>query len=132
MIPCLPLVVKLLLSSDFLPIVTMAQIAVAAMVLKAATLPVAYITLARGRSIAYLLLETAYFLVFIPLVIGCYRLWGLVGTGIAIYIAHVFDFVMIHGYAYKAFGYHLSRRVLYIIGAALAIVSTALWITLSI
>lgn len=132
MIPCLPWVVRLLLSSEFLSIVTMAQIAAAAMVLKAATLPVAYITLARGRSFAYLILETAYYLVFILLVIGCYRQWGLVGAGVAIYIAHVFDFVMIHGYAYHAFGYHLSKRTLYIIGAALAVVSTALWISLSI
>ena len=44
MILGLPWIIRLLLSADFLPIVTMAQIASVAMVLKAATLPVAYLT----------------------------------------------------------------------------------------
>ncbi len=129
MIVCLPWIVRLLLSSDFLPIVMMVQIAAVAMVLKAATLPVAYLTLARGRSMAYLILETTYFVVFIPLIIMCYRQWGLAGTGIAILLAHIFDFIMIHLYAYKVFDYHLDRRTIYIIGAALIVVSTALWIS---
>ncbi|MBQ8715200.1 MAG: oligosaccharide flippase family protein [Prevotella sp.] len=132
MILCLPWIIRLLLSSDFLPVVTMAQIAAVAMVLKAATLPVGYITLARGRSLAYLCLESAYFLVFVPLVMAGYRQWGLLGTGIAILLAHVFDFVMIHLYAYKTFGYRLNARNLYIIIAALAIVSAALWLSLSL
>ena len=132
MILCLPWVVRLLLSVEFLPIVTMAQIAAVAMVLKASTLPVAYITLARGRSVAYLCLETAYFLVFVPLIMAGYRQWGLMGTGIAILVAHVFDFIMIHMYAYKAFGYRLKMRTFYIIIAALIIVSAALWVSLRI
>lgn len=132
MILCLPWIIRLLLSADFLPIVKMAQIAAVAMVLKAATLPVGYITLARGRSVAYLCLESAYFLVFVPSVMVGYRQWGLVGTGIAILLAHVFDFVMIHLYAYKTFGYRLYTRTLYIIIAALAVVSAALWLSLSL
>ena len=132
MILCLPWIVPLLLSAEFLPIVPMAQISAVAMVLKAATLPVAYLTLARGRSAAYLVLETSYFLVFVLLVIFCFRQWGLLGTGIAILFAHLFDFMMIHFYAHHAFGYCLVRRTLYMIGAALLIVSTALWIALCI
>ena len=132
MILCLPWIVPLLLSAEFLPIVPMAQISAVAMVLKAATLPVAYLTLARGRSVAYLVLETSYFLVFVLLVIFCFRQWGLLGTGIAILFAHLFDFMMIHFYAHHAFGYCLVRRTLYMIGAALLIVSTALWIALCI
>ena len=132
MILCLPWIVPLLLSAEFLPIVPMAQISAVAMVLKAATLPVAYLTLARGRSVAYLVLETSYFLVFVLLVIFCFRQWGLLGTGIAILFAHLFDFMMIHVYAHHTFGYCLVRRTLYMIGAALLIVSTALWIALCI
>lgn len=132
MILCLPWIVPLLLSAEFLPIVPMAQISAVAMVLKAATLPVAYLTLARGRSVAYLVLETSYFLVFVLLVISCFRQWGLLGTGIAILFAHLFDFMMIHVYAHHAFGYCLGRRTLYMIGAVLLIVSTALCIALCI
>ena len=130
MILGLPWIIRLLLSADFLPIVTMAQIASVAMVLKAATLPVAYLTLARGRSLAYLVLETTYFLAFVLLVMWCYRQWGLVGTGIAILIAHLLDLVMIHTYAHRVFGYRFPVRTIYITGAALAMVSTALCISI--
>ena len=102
MILGLPWIIRLLLSADFLPIVSMAQIAAVAMVLKAATLPVAYLTLARGRSLAYLVLETTYFLAFVLLVMWCYRQWGL----------------------------RFPVRTLYITGAALAMVSTALCISM--
>lgn len=130
MILGLPWIIRILLSADFLPIVTMTQIAAVAMVLKAATLPVAYLTLARGRSLAYLFLETAYFLVFVLLIMWCYCQWRLVGTGIAILIAHLIDFFMIHTYGRRVFGYRLRLRTLYIIGAALAMVSTALCISM--
>lgn len=129
MILALPWIIRLLLSADFLPIVAMTQIAAVAMVLKAATLPVAYLTLAHGRSLAYLLLESIYFIVFVLLVIGCYRLWGLTGTGVAILIAHIFDLLMIHIYARCAFDYRFSKRTIYITGAALIMISTALWIS---
>ena len=132
MILCLPWLVPLLLSSNFSPIVIMAQIAAVSLVFKAATLPVAYITLARGRSVAYLICESAYYMVFAPLVIVGYRKWGVTGTGVAILIAHVFDFLMIHLYAYHAFGYRLSVRTLCIIIAALTIVSAALWVGVSV
>ena len=52
----LPWLVPLLLSSSFLPIVPLARWWAGAMILKSATLPVAYLTLARGRSLDYLLL----------------------------------------------------------------------------
>lgn len=129
MILCLPWIIRILLSAEFLPVVAMTQIAAVAMVMKAATLPVAYLTLARGRSLAYLFLETAYFLVFILLIMWGYRQWGLTGTGIAILIAHFFDLLMIHFYARFTFGYRPTMRTLYITGAALTLVSTALWIS---
>ena len=106
MILGLPWIIRLLLSADFLPIVTMAQIASVAMV------------------------ETTYFLAFVLLVMWCYRQWGLVGTGIAILIAHLLDLVMIHTYAHRVFGYRFPVRTLYITGAALAMVSTALCISM--
>ena len=57
----LPLLVPLLFSPKFLPITGMAQVAALAMYMKVLTLPVAYITLARGRSLAYLFLSFPFF-----------------------------------------------------------------------
>jgi len=107
----LPLLVPLLFSQQFLPVTGMAQVAALAMYMKVLTLPVAYITLARGKSLAYLFLETSYFMVFVLLMMVCYEQWGLLGTGIAITLAHLFEYLLVNGYAYKKYGYRFSATV---------------------
>lgn len=112
MIVLLPVLTPLLLSEKFMPIVAMTQVAALAMFFKAITLPAAYITLARGYSLIYLSLETAYFIVFVLLMMYGYRHWGLLGTGTAITAANVFDFFMIHTVAYFRYGYKMSSAVM--------------------
>lgn len=112
MIVLLPELTPLLLSGKFMPIVAMTQVAALAMFFKAITLPTAYITLARGYSLIYLALETAYFVVFVLLVMFGYRHWGLFGTGLAITVANVFDFLMIHAVARFRYGYKMSSAVM--------------------
>ncbi len=111
LIIALPVVVPLLFSQEFLPVVGMAQVAVLAMYMKVLTLPVAYITLARGYSLSYLFLETSYFVAFVILIFFGYRYWGLFGTGVAITLAHVFEFLLVNVYAYKKYGYRSSATV---------------------
>ena len=111
LIIALPVVVPLLFSQEFLPVVGMAQVAALAMYMKVLTLPVAYITLARGYSLSYLFLETSYFVVFVILIFFDYRYWGLFGTGVAITLAHVFEFLLVNAYAYKKYGYRSSATV---------------------
>ncbi len=117
----LPLLIPLLFSAQFLPVVGMAQVSALAMYLKVLTLPVAYITLARGRSLAYLFLETSYFGAFILLMVVCYELWGLYGTGVAVTLAHLFDFLLINGFAYKKYGYRCSVTVFRYAGVQLSL-----------
>ena len=111
LIIALPVLIPLLYSARFLPVVAMAQVAALAMYLKVLTLPVAYITLARAKSMAFLLLEVSYFIVLVVLMIFCFELWGLLGTGIALLLAHLFDYVLINGYAYMKYGYRCSVTV---------------------
>ena len=111
LIALLPVLIPQLFTSEFLPVVPMAQVTALAMFFKVLTLPVAYITLARGYSMTYLMLETAYFIVFVLLVVLGYHYWGLLGTGVAITVAHVFDYAMINLYAYKKYGYRFSATV---------------------
>jgi O-antigen/teichoic acid export membrane protein len=111
LIALLPVLIPQLFTSEFLPVVPMAQVAALAMFFKVLTLPVAYITLARGYSMSYLMLESAYFVVFVLLVVIGYQHWGLFGTGVAITLAHVFDYLMINLYAYKKYGYRVSVTV---------------------
>lgn len=107
----LPILIPLLFSSEFIDVVTMAQVSVLAMFFKVLTLPVAYITLARGYSMTYLILESVYFVVFVVLIVLGYQHLGLLGTGVAITLAHVFDYAMINLYAYKKYGYRVSATV---------------------
>lgn len=107
----LPVLVPLLFSTQFLPMVSMAQVSALAMYLKVLTLPVAYITLARGYSLSYLFLETSYFVALMVLIVFCYSNWGLYGTGVAITLAHLFEYLLVNGYAYKIYGYRFSATV---------------------
>ena len=107
----LPILVPLLFSAQFLPVVEMGQVTTLAMYLKVMTLPVAYITLARGYSLSYLFLETSYYVAFVVLFIVGYEHWGLYGTGVAVALAHLFEYVLVNGYAYKKYGYRFSATV---------------------
>jgi len=107
----LPVLIPLLFSSKFVPVVSTTQLAATAMYLKVLTLPVAYLTLARGRSKSYLFLETAYYVFFVVITWFSYRHWGLYGMGIALVAAHVFDLIMIHLFARWQYGYRISRPV---------------------
>lgn len=107
----LPLLIPLLFSPEFVPVVAMTQLAILAMYFKVLTLPVAYITLARGYSLSYLLLETSYYVVFVLLVVFGYRRWGIYGTGLALVAAHVFDYFLINGYAYWQYGYRSTWTI---------------------
>ena len=111
LIALLPILIPELFTSEFIPVIPMAQVTALAMFFKVLTLPVGYITLARGYSITFLGLETAYYVVFVLLVVLGYQYWGLLGTGIAITLAHVFDYLMINLYAYKKYGYRVSATV---------------------
>ena len=108
----LPVFIPLLFTQKFMPILAMTQVATLAMFFKTLTLPVAYITLARGYSFTYLLLEFSYFVVFVLLVFFGYQRWGLLGTGIAITAANLFDFLMVHVVAHGWYGYKISSTVI--------------------
>ena len=107
----MPVLIPLLFSKEFLPIVGMAQVAVLAMYFKVLTLPVAYITLARGHSLSFLFLESAYFVVLVLSVVVGYTYWDIYGTGVAIVVAHIFDYLMIYAYAHDRYSYRSTATI---------------------
>ena len=112
LIMMLPVLIPILFSREFMPVVGMAQVTVLAMYFKVLTMPVAYITLARSLSLSYLLLETSYFVVLVVAVMVGFQHWGLWGTGLAIVVAHVFECIMVGGYSYMYYGYRTTKAVL--------------------
>lgn len=108
----LPVLMPLLYSGKFLPVVAMAQVTVFSMYFKAVLLPLAYITLAKGDSLAYLVLEAIYDVIFVVLVIVGYQRWGLFGTGVALSVAHLCDLLTVSTYAHFKYGYKPTAAVL--------------------
>ena len=111
LLTALPVLVPLLFSKEFLPVVSMAQVAVLAMYFKVLSMPMAYVTLARSYSLSYLLLETSYFVVLIIAIVLGFRTWGIWGTGLALVIAHVAELIIVGGYAYWKYDYRCTWKI---------------------
>ena len=111
LIVLLPVLVPLLFSAKFVPMVPMAQVAVFSMYLKAVSLPISYTNLARGNSLGYLLIEATYDIILVLLIVVGYRYMGLLGTGVALAISYVIDLVIVYAYTHVRYGYRLSAAV---------------------
>lgn len=107
----LPVLLPLLYSGQFLPVLGMMKVTVLAMYFRALTLPVEYIALARGDSRGYLVLEALYDVVFVVLVLVGYEQWGLVGTGVGLAVAGMANLLLVYGYTCRRYGYRVSATV---------------------
>ncbi len=107
----LPVLIPLLFSGKFMPVVGMTQIAILAMYFRAVNLPISYITLAKGDSMAYMLLELAYDILIVLTVIFGYNNWGLDGTGIALVVTGFVDCICVVGYCCWKYDLEISGRL---------------------
>lgn len=110
-IVCTPILLPLLYSSEFMSIQAMVQVVLLAMYMRAIKLPIAYIPLAKGNSMLYLLMEGLYNVVLVVAVIYGYRLFGLFGTGVAITLTAVFDFCLLFFFMHHTYQYQVSSSV---------------------
>lgn len=127
----LPILVPLLFTRDFILMIPMAQVAVFSMYIKAATLPISYQMLARGDSVAFLLIEGTYSVLMVVFMIVGYRQWGLLGTGIALDATYVADFIIVYLYARLRYGYRCSGSVVHIASIQLPLGAVVYLLTLS-
>lgn len=103
----MPLVIRLLSSEAFLPAAGMAICAAFYMFLRGITTPISYTALACGDSRLYLLMEVIYDAASLALIVGCFHLWGITGTGIGLSLSALFDLLLIGG----VYGRHYSVRI---------------------
>lgn len=108
----LQVLVPLLFSGKFLPVVGMTQITVMAMYVRAISLPVAYILLAKGDSKAYLLTEMVYDVLIVVTVIFGYTNWGLEGTGIALVVTSLLHCICVSMYSILCFGLEFKSSLM--------------------
>lgn len=107
----LPLVITLLFSDEFLPVIGMVQVTILVLYLRAVRLPVAYLTLAKGDSRSYMYLEAYSDILIVIAVIAGYTLGGVTGTGVGLLVAELTDVVVIGLFAHHRYGYRASRRI---------------------
>jgi O-antigen/teichoic acid export membrane protein len=111
----LPILLPLLYSSKFMPVIAMTQVAVFSMFFRAINLPLEYVPLAKGLSMTYLFLEAAYDIFIIFAVIYGYQKMELVGTGVALSCGAFFNFIMMMVYSHLTYNFYLSKFVVRVI-----------------
>lgn len=89
----MPWIIPLLLSDEFLPIVTIAQSAVLTIPLRAVYLPLAYLPLAAGDSKLYFAMETLSNVILVLGVVIGYHLFGLAGLGYGLAMVNLMDMI---------------------------------------
>ena len=107
----LPVLLPLLYSGKFLPVMGMMKATIIAMYFRALSLPMEYIALSRGDSRTYLVLELVYDVMAAVLILVFYSLYGLTGTGYGLLLAVAFNFFIVAGYTWFKYGFVLSPSV---------------------
>lgn len=111
LLAALPVLIPMLFSREFLPVVQMSQVAILAMYFKVLTMPIAYITLARKDALSYLCLEaTSYAIMAWSIMVG-FHYWGIFGTGVALVASHALELVVIYCYAYWRYDYRSTMAI---------------------
>lgn len=87
----MPILVPLLLSSKFVMMIPMAQIIITSLVYRGMHQPLAYMTLSAGDSKLFFIIESASCVLMLPMVMAGYRLYGLMGIGIALFLSNFID-----------------------------------------
>lgn len=107
-----PILLPLLYSGKFMPVMGMMKITLLAMYVRAITLPIEYIALSKGDSKSYLLLEFVYDVAVVGFVILGYHVFGLTGTGIGLALAGAVSLLIDLAYTKYKYQYQLSKPVI--------------------
>jgi len=107
----LPILLPLLYSGKFLPVMGMMKAMVIAMYFRALSLPMEYIALSRSDSRTYLVLELIYDVMAALFIILFYNRYGLTGTGYGLLLAVMANFFIVLVYTRFKYGFVLSAAV---------------------
>ena len=121
--------IYLMSSIEFIQVAPMVVCSVFYIFFRGVYMPVSYYPLAKGNSLLFMLAEVVYDIVLAALVYYGYK-WGsqyldvmfdgtpcsgLIGAGIALSLASVFDVIMIHSLYGMTYGFRLQRRTIVLV-----------------
>ena len=105
----LPFIVRLLYTEEFLCVIPMVLSALCYMFFKAIYTPAAYLSIAKGDSRIFLIMEVLYNTVFAASVIVGYHYGGLLGAGFGLTIANLYDLLAINLFYAYYYKYRMER-----------------------
>ena len=108
----MPILLPLLYSGKFLPVIGMVQIAALSLYMRAVYLPLEYIPLSRGDSKVYLSMELLSSLVLAPSVIFGFISSGLWGAGCAMALASMAEVAGVYIYYRMRYRFRFSKSAL--------------------
>ena len=108
----LPILLPLLYSGMFMPALGMIQVMTLALYARALTLPIEYVTLAKGDSRSYLFLEAIYDIMLVIMAYLGFSQWKLFGMGVAVTVTSILNVILVYAYSYFKYGYRMSSNVL--------------------
>lgn len=109
----LPLIIRVLYTEEFLCVTPMVLAALCYMFFKAVYTPTAYLSIAKGDSRIYLMMELLYNAVFATSVILGFHCGGLLGAGFGLTFANLFDLIAINSFYSYYYKYRMERPTLY-------------------
>ena len=110
MILFLPIIIRILYSSEFSEMLLMTQMAAVGMLFKAIYLPIEYLPLSRGESRVFFFQESFCVILLVTCEIVGYMLAGLLGLGLGITLAFMIESVAVLLFSRLYYGYRLSRK----------------------
>ncbi len=108
----MPFVLRLLFEDEFLVVTGMATLAVFYPFLRCLALPMGYSVLAKGHTVAFLVLEVCYDVLFGLLIWWCYNAFGLIGAGMALSAGALYDVVVNFLYCHFRYGFVFRKSTL--------------------
>ncbi len=109
----LPLIIRVLYTEEFLCVMPMVLSALCYMFFKAVYTPTAYLSIAKGDSRIYLVMELLYNIVFATSVTLGFHYGGLLGAGFGLTIANLYDLLAINLFYAYYYKYRMERFTLW-------------------
>lgn len=127
-----PIVIKVLYSAEFLPIVLMMQIAVVGILFRTGSWSMSYIMLAKSRSKLFFVKEAIAGLFMLTVYLVGYSLFGLLGIGCAFVVATLFHLIECYFFVQRCSPFRFTRSYLVILFVEFVLaggmIMTALWL----
>ena len=117
-----PVVLPLLFSSKFLPVLSMIQVAAMSIFFRALYLPVEYMTLANGHSVSFCILEGVNGLCMVVSVLVGYNAGALFGAGVGIALSSAIEVAVSYTFVHFKYGYCVSAQLLRLVAVLLPLV----------